>query len=136
MSVIFKTLIATVCLLICVVSIRSDSPDNAKFTDTSIIPEDLHNTNISPRVTPKRHKRVVVFRPLFVYRQQQIKKNSIKGRRRRSSWWNTRTTSNCTTNFQFRFSRSSSSPSPSPPSSLSWTGSADIWLQISINKIK
>jgi len=78
MSVIFKTLIATVCLLICVVSIRSDSPDNAKFTDTSIIPEDLHNTNISPRVTPKRHKRVVVFRPLFVYRQQQIKKTRLK----------------------------------------------------------
>jgi len=78
MSVIFKTLIATFCLLICVVSINSDSPDNAKFTDTSISPEDLPYTNISPRVIPKRHKRTLVFRPLFVYRQQQVKKTRLK----------------------------------------------------------
>jgi len=77
MSVIFKALIATCCLLMCVVSIYSDSHDNTKFTDKSILPEDLHNTNISPKVTTNRQKRVVVFRPLFVYRQQQIKKTRL-----------------------------------------------------------
>jgi len=68
--VIFKILISTFCLVTYVGSIRSHVQDNAKFTDKSISNLDAQETN--------RHKRTVVFRPLFVYRQQQIEKTRLK----------------------------------------------------------
>lgn len=98
----FQALITTSCLLICVVS----SEAHTRCADTTISEADMHRKFLNPSITTNRHKRkavleegqqdiiqsssnlgsqeinrrkrVVAFRPLFVYRQQQIEKTRLR----------------------------------------------------------
>ncbi|XP_037035895.1 vacuolar membrane-associated protein iml1-like isoform X2 [Bradysia coprophila] len=74
MSVILKTCIASFLLLLCVVAIRSDNANPISLSNNKLI--DASANAGSPALI--RKKRVLTFRPLFVYRQEQIKKIRLR----------------------------------------------------------